>query len=203
MVENTPQVSRYALSFTSGSLLMREALIVAHVYLSERDWAKVRKLVEAENLLQARTATTRQRLAREVIQRLAVLTDDEIKLITEATSSERAHLLWLAACRRYRLIGEFADEVVRERLLLLTPTLDHEAFDTFLRLKALWHDELNGLKDSTLRKLRATVFRMLTEAGLLVDGRILPASLSARVRDAIPPRDIRYFPTTGDPHEFS
>lgn len=201
-VANTAEVSRYALSFTSGSLLMREALIAAPIYLGEPDWAKVRQLIEADNRLQARTAATGQRLAREVTQRLAVLTDDEIKLITEATSTERGHLLWVAACRRYRLIGEFADEVVRERLLLLTPTLDHDAFDTFLRSKALWHDELNELKDSTLRKLRATVFRMLTEAGLLDDGRIQPAALSPRIREVIPAHDIRYFPTTGDANEL-
>lgn len=199
IVANTPQVSRYALSFTSGSLLMREALIAAPIYLSEHDWAKVRQLIEADNLLQARTVATGQRLARELTQRLAVLTDDELELIAEAASSERAHLLWVAACRRYDLIGEFAEEVLRERFLLLTPTLGHDDFDSFLRSKALWHDEIAGLKDSTLRKLRANLFRMLAEAGLLTeDGRILPATLSTRVLDALSartPSDIRFFPT--------
>lgn len=33
---------RYALSFTSGALLMREALIAAPLYLREHDWTKVR-----------------------------------------------------------------------------------------------------------------------------------------------------------------
>ena len=200
MVANTPQVSRYALSFTSGSLLLREALIAAPIYLGEHDWAKVRRLIEADNLLQARTAATGQRLARELTQRLAVLTDDELELLAVATSSERAHLLWVAACRRYDLIGEFAEEVLRERFLL-TPTLGHDDFDSFLRGKALWHNEIAGLKDSTLRKLRANLFLMLAEAGLLTeDGRILPATLSARVFDALSartPRDVRFFPIPG------
>ena len=73
------------------------------------------------------------------MQRLAVLTDDEIELLIDATATERAHLLWAAACRRYDLIGEFAEEVVRERFLLLTPTLSYEDFDSFVRGKALWH----------------------------------------------------------------
>jgi len=192
---------RYALSFTSGALLMREALIVAPIYLREHDWAKVRQLIQEDNLLQTRTVTTGQRRAREVIQRLAVLTDSELDLLADATVSERGHLLWVAACRRYDLIGQFAEEVLRERFLLLTPTLNHDDFDSFIRSKALWHEEVAELRDSTLRKLRANIFRMLVEAGLVTDdGRILAAVLSNRVADALSartPSDIRFFPTTG------
>lgn len=201
MMVDTPRASRYALSFTSGALLMREALIVAPIYLREHDWAKVRQLIEEDNLLQARTVSTGHRRAREVTQRLAVLTADELEMLVDSTTSERGHLLWAAACRRYDLIGEFAEEVLREHFLLLIPTLDHDDFDSFIRTKALWHEEVADLKDSTLRKLRANIFRMLVEAGLLSeDGRILQAVLSTRVTDALAartPSDIRFFPTGG------
>jgi hypothetical protein len=201
MMTDKPYESRYALSFTSGALLMREALIAAPIYLREHDWAKVRQLIEDDNLLQARTVSTGHRRAREVAQRLAVLTDDELELLVDSTTSEREHLLWAAACRRYDLIGEFAEEVLRERFLLLTPTLSHEDFDSFIRSKALWHEEVADLTYSTLRKLRSNVFRMLVEASLLSeDGRILQAVLSARISDALfahTPSDIRFFPTAG------
>jgi hypothetical protein len=201
MMVNKPRASRYALSFTSGALLMREALVVAPIYLREHDWAKVRQLIDEDNLLQARTVSTGHRRAREVAQRLAVLTEGELELLVDSTTSERGHLLWAAACRHYDLIGEFAEEVLRERFLLLTPTLDHNDFDSFIRSKALWHEEVAVLKDSTLRKLRSNVFRMLVEAGLLTeDGRILQAVLSNRVADALSartPSDIRFFPTGG------
>ena len=200
MADETADPARYKLSFTSGALLMREAMIAAPLYLRERDWSKVRALVEDENLLQARTVESGRRLAREVVQRLAVLTDDEIELLIDTTATERAHLLWAAACRRYDLIGEFAEEVVRERFLLMTPTLNYEDFDSFLRGKALWHAELAELKDSTLRKLRANLFRMLREAGLLSDrGYLLQSVFSQRVASALAartPSDIRFFPMT-------
>jgi len=193
--------SRYALSFTSGALLMREALIAAPIYLREHDWAKVRELIEEDNLLQSRTRSSGFRLAREVAQRLSVLTDDEIELLLDATTSERGLLMWAAACRRYDLIGEFAEEVLRERLLILASTLDYDDFDSFIRGKALWHEEVADLRDSTSRKLRSTVFRMLVEAGLLSeDGCILQAVLSTRVAAALSartPSDIRFFPTGG------
>jgi hypothetical protein len=179
---------------------MREAMVAAPLYLRERDWSKVRALVEDENLLQARTVESGRRFAREVVQRLAVLTFGEIELLIDATATERAHLLWAAACRRYDLIGEFAEEVVRERFLLMTPTLSYEDFDSFVRGKALWHGELAELKDSTLRKLRANLFRMLHEAGLLSDGDdLLQSVLSQRVASTLAartPSDIRFFPTS-------
>ncbi|GAA2099214.1 DUF1819 family protein [Microlunatus panaciterrae] len=189
---------RYALSFTSGALLTREAVIAAPLYLDVRDWSAVRDQLRAENLLQARTASSGFRLAREVAQRLAVLTDAELELLRDASPSERGHLMWVAACRRYAFIGDFAEEVVRERFLLLTPTLGYDDFDSFVRGKALWHPELAEVKDSTLQKLRSTVFRMLTEAGLLTGGEIVHAPLSERVRDALDaqvPSDVRFLPT--------
>lgn len=198
---DAPRTARYALSFTSGSLLVREALVAAPIYLREHDWATVREVMETGNLLGSRTVSAGQRTTREVAQRLAVLTDSELELLIESTLSERGHLLWAAACRRYALIGEFGEEVLRERFLLLAPNLDYSHFDSFIQRKALWHDEISALKESTLRKLRATVFRMLVEAGLLSDsGQILPAVLSARVSELLTartPSDLRFFPARG------
>src|SRR5664280_2109495 len=140
MTNETACASRYALSFTSGALLMREAAIAAPLYLRERDWSKVRVAIELDNLLQARTVASGHRLTREIAQRLEVFSDSELELLVDATATERGHLLWAAACRRYDLIGEFAEEVVRERFLLLTPTVEYEDFDSFARSKALWHE---------------------------------------------------------------
>lgn len=194
-MERTP----YALSFTSGALLSREALVAAPIYLREHDWSRVREVIEEANLLQSRTRSSEVRLAREVTQRLSVLSDDEVALLVDGVPSERGHLMWAAACRRYDLIGEFAEEVLRERFLLLIPSLGYDEFDSFIRGKALWHDEISDLKDSTLRKLRANVFRMLIEAGLLTtQRRIETALLSSRVAECLnqrTPSDLRFFPT--------
>ena len=198
MGTSSPAHDRYALSFTSGALLTREAVIAASLYVDFRDWNAVRDQLRTENLLQARTSSSGFRLAREVAQRLAVLTDDELELLRDASPSERGHLMWVAACRQYALIGEFAEDVVREKFLLLTPVLSYEDFDSFVHGKTLWHPELAEVKESTLQNLRSTVFRMLTEAGLLASGKIVHAPMSERVRDALDaraPSDVRFFPT--------
>lgn len=192
------EVAPYALSFTSGALLSAEASVVIPVYLQLHDWRSTGAAVEDGNLLRARTRASSQRRLREITQRLATMTDEELEFTSSASSGERVHMLWAAACRRYTLIGEFAEEVLRERFLMLAETLTQNDFDSFLLAKAIWHDEIAALKASTTQKLRANVFRMLVEAGLLSDdGRIIPALLSERVTlllDARMPSDLRFFP---------
>ncbi len=195
----SPSGSRYALSFTTGALLAREGALLAPLYVEVQDWEQVRDRAVVDNLLQARTHRTGVRLVRETVKRLSALTEREVGLMEELTASERGHLMWVAACRRYALIGEFAEEVVRERFLLLASTLQYGDFDSFVRSKAVWHDELATLKDSTMHKLRSNVFRMLAEAELLsVSGHIIPSVLSERIAALLSeraPSDVRFFPT--------
>jgi hypothetical protein len=179
---------------------VREADVIVAEYLRSHDWVTVRHAVIEQNLLQARTTSSSVRVTRETIQRLGVFDDSELELLAESSLTERCHLMWAAVCRRYELIGDFAEEVVRERFLLMIPTLGSEDFERFMTGKSLWHPELDELKPSTRAKLRQCVFRMLYEAGLRSeDGAINPAVISGRVRAALAargPSDIRFFPTT-------
>lgn len=190
---------RYALSFTSGSLLTREALIAAPIYLRERDWATTRARIKDENLLQTRVARSNTRLLGALIPRLQVLTDAELQIVADGTSTERGHLMWAAGCRQYDLIGEFAEEVLRERFLTLAGKVTYEEFDSFYRSKAIWHDELDAITDTSYKKVRQVAFKMMVDAGLLTrQGLIEPTSLSARVASCLShrtPSDVRFFPT--------
>lgn len=196
----TANTERYALSFTSGGLLVREADVIVAQYLRGRDWEAVRGVVVEQNLLQARTNSSSVRVTRETIQRLGALDDVELEILADSSLTERCHLMWAAACRRYQLIGDFAEEVLRERFLLMTPTVEAEDFERFMTGKSLWHPELDELKPSTREKLRQTIFRMLREAGLRTEnGSIVPAVISARVQEVLAasePSNIRFFPTT-------
>lgn len=200
MSDEASPMSHYRLSFSVGGLFLREAAVAAPLYVRGIGWAAVRAEIESANMLQTRTRTSGQRMSRELVQRLGELTHDEVQLLVDGSASERAHLMWVAACRRYALIGEFAEDVLRERFLLMTPELGHEEFDAFIRQKALWHTELTELADSTYRKLRSNLFAMLREAELLSpDGRIVHSIPSTRVTAALGARataDLRFFPMT-------
>lgn len=199
MNSSSAAASSYALSFTTGGLLEREAAVLAPVYAEHHDWEKVRDIAVDQNLLQSRTRSTGVRLVRETVKRMSELTDREVEILAEVTATERGHLMWAAACRRYDLIGEFADEVLRERFLTLAGTVTYQDYDSFYRTKAMWHDELDAVSAATYKKLRQVLFKMMVEAGLLTaKGAIEPAMLSGRVAQCLnerTPSDIRFFPT--------
>lgn len=190
---------RYELSFTTGGLLQREAGLLVPLYLTLRDWNEVRETAVENNTLQARTHSTGVRRVREVLKRMSTLSEKEIAAIPDLTTTDCSQLMWAAACRRYALIGAFAEEVLRERFLTLAGTVSYDDYDSFYRTQAAWHDELNGVTAPTYRKLRQNVFRMLKEAEFLSPaGLIEPALLSTQITEFLnrhQPSDVRFFPT--------
>ncbi|MCD2452770.1 DUF1819 family protein [Methylicorpusculum oleiharenae] len=186
------------MSFTTGGLFRRESVIFAVLYLELNDWTIVRDKVLSENLLQARTLSTSKRVCREIISRLKNLCPTELDLLVTTNSQEQGYLLWLAICRRYRFIGDFAIEVLRERYITLKNHLSYEDFDFFFNKKSEWHTELDDISLTTRNKLRQVLFKILREAELLTPKiSINAAILSYRILAAIPPdkrNDLLFFP---------
>ena len=189
---------RYIMSFTTGGLFQRESVKLVPLYLDLGDWESVRDKVIAENLLQTRTLNTLKRICREVISRLKMLSSSELEFLVEASHQEQAYLLWLAVCRRYRFIADFAVEVLRERYITLKTDLTHEDFDSFYNRKSEWHLELDEITAGTQNKLRQVLFRILREADLLTTNNMINAAmLSPGLLEVIyrgNHEDILYFP---------
>ena len=169
--------SKYLMSFTTGGLFYSESLLVLELYSG--DWGDVLVQALEENTLQTRVVSTAKRVLREIIGRLSKLNGGELDLLREGTVSEQKYLLWLAVCRRYLFIYEFAVEVVRERYLTLKHDLPKEEFEIFYNAKEQWHEELEKIAESTRNKLRTVLYRMLREADIIDPGNIiLPAMLT-------------------------
>ncbi|QEP42508.1 DUF1819 family protein [Ectothiorhodospiraceae bacterium BW-2] len=189
---------RYSLSFTTGSLFHRESVKLAALYLDLGDWNAVRDKVIAENLLQTRILNTLKRVCREIISRLRTMSPGELEFLVEGSHQEQAYLLWLAVCRRYRFIADFAVEVLRERYITLKSDLTSDDFDSFFNRKSEWHLELDEITPATRSKLRQVLFKILREADLLAANNMINAAmLSPRLLDVIhrgSRRDLSCFP---------
>lgn len=189
---------RYSMSFTTGSLFHRESVMLAALYLDLGDWNSVRDKVITDNVLQTRTLNTLKRVCREVISRLKTLNPSELEFLLETSHQEQAYLLWLAVCRRYRFIADFAIEVLRERYITLKTDLNYEDYDSFFNQKSEWHSELDEIRPVTRSKLRQVLFKILREADLLSANNIISAAmLSQQLIDLISRgnrREILYFP---------
>ena len=160
-------------------LSLQESAIAAASFLQLGDWTATRAQLRVENLLQVRTSAAATRISKEVTARLQELSSEELSALLDLSLRDQANLLWVAVCRRYPFIREFATEVLREHFLVLRRRLVFADFDHFLNAKALWHAELDDIAKSTQLKLRQNLFRMLREADLLSDQyEIHPAQLS-------------------------
>ena len=181
------------MSFTSGAILYQESLTVAELFAELEDWGAVRDEVVAQNLLQMRTLNASKRICQEVISRLKLLTPDQLDLLIDGTRQEQLHMLWLAVCKRYRFIYDFAVEVVREQFLRLNYQLTYDHYQTFFLEKAAWHPEVERVAESTRAKQRQIIFKMLREVDILTnDHGIIPAFLSPRTIERIGQDDPRY-----------
>lgn len=189
---------RYIMSFTTGGLFLHESVKLATLYLDLGDWNSVRGKVIAENLLQTRTLNTLKRVFSEVLSRLRTFSPDELAFLVGGSHQEQAYLLWLAVCRRYRFIADFAVEVLRERYITLKTDLTNEDFDSFFNRKSEWHLELDEITPATRCKLRQVLFKILREADLLSSNNLIQAAmLSPRLLEAIHQgsrSELLYFP---------
>src|SRR5690606_18928612 len=130
-------------------------------------------------------ANASQRLYREIAARLKLLTTDEFEIVRYGSLPEQAYVLWLAVCKRYRFIHDFAAEVVREQYLRFDFELKPEAYDLFFTRKAEWHPEVEAVAPATHNKQRQVIYKMLREAQLVGgDQRIIPALLTPMLIDA-------------------
>jgi hypothetical protein len=189
---------KYSLSFTTGSLFFQESIQLAQLYTKTQDWNHVRKDALEQNLLQFRTLNTSKRVCREIISRLKTLNSNQLDLLIHADHRDQAYLLWLAICRRYLFIAEFAAEVLRERFVTLKLDVSYADFELFFNRKAEWHPEFEQIKAVTKTKLRQTLFKMLREADLISAlSTINPAMPSKPIIEAIyldDPKDLMVFP---------
>ena len=189
----------YKMSFTSGGLFLTESVTVAGMHRSGEDWKHTLERALQEGTTSLPKAASNRRTLREIVNRLMTLNDDEVRfLIDEAGRQEQQYLLWVAACRAYRFVREYAVEVICDRFLAYQLNLPLESFDIFFEAKADWDDGLASISDSTRNKLRQILFRMMREAGVVTDDhRIQSSYLTPQLRQLLEttnPADLAVFP---------
>ena len=189
----------YKMSFSTGGLFVNESVAVARLHKTGSIWTETIDKAMEDGATSLPKAASNRRTLREIVNRVSCLTDDERQfLVEDADRSEQVALLWLAACRAYRFVREFAVEILRERFLSYRLDLPLAAFDQFFDSKAEWNDGLASISLSTRKKLRQVLFRMLREAGIVDDREtIQSAYLSARLVSLVrrrDPNDLLFFP---------
>ena len=178
--------TRYALSFTVGGLFLFEGIELARLRATRSSWNEVRAAAASGVFVAKGRASSVSRIRNEVIRRLATLSEAELAYLADAGMSDARALMWVAACRKYRILADFAHEVLDERLRSYQPEIRAADFDILLDAKGVNAAEIARLAQSTRARLRSCAFRMLREAELLDDQRRVRAlPLSDALRDLL------------------
>ena len=204
--------AKYRMSFGVGGLMLNESIVIAQAYQPGENWASARERLLAQGASSLPKLASQTRALREVYDRIGHLSDAERHYLSveaarddgrqrDRDRAEQQAMMWLAVCRTYRFVHEFAVEVISERYQSWRLDLGHEVFDRFLAEKAESDPGLAALSASTCAKLRQVLFRILREVGLIsVEGRIQPIWLSGRMKRLIEesnPADLQVFPGNG------
>jgi hypothetical protein len=189
----------YKMSFSTGGLFLNETLAVARLHVLGEPWSATIGLALTEGAASLPKAASQRRTLREIANRLSTLTDAERDyLLANADRGDQLALLWLATCRAYRFVREFATEVLRERYLSFQLDLPLESFDILFAAKAEWDEGLAEISSSTRAKLRQVLFRIMREANVISDdNRILSAYVSPQLKAMLEgqsPQDLMLFP---------
>ena len=187
------------MSFSTGGLFVNESVELARLHQEGNDWKDTIATALANGNVSLPKAASNRRTLREIANRVSSLTEDERRfLVEDADRSEKEALLWIATCRAYPFVREFAIEVICERLLSYRLELTLDAFDQFFDKRAEWDEGMAAISLSTRKKLRQVLFRIMREAGVIdLTNTIRSSYLSSRLRALIvsnDQRDLLVFP---------
>jgi len=151
----------YRISFTAGGLFVRELSTIAVGLLEKAYWQTVEERVVAINRLQTRTVDSSIRILREVKHRLAVLGQEELRILINGDLEVKEAVAWLSVSRVYKIIIDLSTEVINDRFQYYRSDIHFEDFDFLLNKKDCFYPELEALKDSTRLKLRQVSSKMM------------------------------------------
>lgn len=170
---------KYLMSFGTGGLYVNESVEVARLYAPGASWDDLIGKAVQSGAFRVRKESSARRTIRELTNRLRQLTAAEIDYFCDAERADQLALLWLATCRAYRFVREYSLEVLTDRYLTRRFEINYDDFDAFFERKAEWASELSKIAPSTRLKLRAVLFRLMREVGIIsednrIQGVLLP-----------------------------
>ena len=157
---------KYILSFTTMSLNVYETQEVAKLFLKHQSWDEVRKIIIDENYLQKSAMSTLKRQFIEIRKRINNLTEEELEYLAQ-NDYEAKYVVMLSAFKTYKMIYDFAVEVMMEKYFKGDMKILESDFENFIESKKLAYENLNTVTDSTKYKLRQVMFKMFEEAELI------------------------------------
>ncbi len=161
----------YTATLTKGGICLRECRIVAEMLLGGVTPIAWERALGEDNRLQAKSVYTARCLGQLIRARLEPLGPLVWTMVRDGDRTLATQAVMAGAVRHSRLLGDFMDLVIREQRRLFAESIS----------LGLWADYLAGCRgrdpdmplwsDSTVARLRSSIYSILAEAGYLSDTR--------------------------------
>jgi len=161
----------YKADITAGSLKVAESRIVAGLLLRKVNADGWEKAIIEDNVLQTRSEATAIRIGRLIRKRLELMNPDLWRLVRDGTGTVATHSVLAAAVKHSPLLGDFLDLVVREQYRLFNMALSNKLWDDYLDDCRGRDPDMPIWNESTRKRLRSSVFQILTQAGYIENTR--------------------------------
>lgn len=182
------KTEKYTFSFTGASALIAETLVIAEEYERLQDWKNVQKSLMESNLLNKVKEVTFKREFAEIKKRLSLLTSQQLELMVHGSLDDAKAMILLSLVKAYPLIKDFITEVLLNKYLVFDRFLTETDYIRFFNTKSFSHAELNEITESTAKKVKQVVYKLLEQVGLIMNtknGTILRPLLSTSALDVI------------------
>lgn len=165
--------SPYNANLVKASLKLEESRVIASLLLHCVDEEQWRKAILVDNVLQKRSPSTASTFAVFIRQRLALMTPELWELVRDGTNAVATQAVLAATIKHSRLVGDFLDLTVRDRLRLFKSNLTRKDWEEYIEGCEARDPHVANWTPGVVIKLRQNVFRILDEAGFLADTRTM------------------------------
>jgi hypothetical protein len=158
---------RYRADITAGSLKVPESRAIARMLLSGLSEEAWHTALYKDNVLQARSPKTAARLALLLRGRLEAMDAGLWRLIRDGSQLVATHACLAAAIKHSALLGDFMDSVMRTQYRVFSPQLSRLHWEHYLADCRARDPKMPAWSESTIDRLRSTVFQILAQGGYI------------------------------------
>lgn len=185
----------YNAEISAGSLMFRESRKVAKLLLEGSDEDGWYQAIHVDNILQKKVPATARRMIRLIRNRLEPMSPELWKLIVNESAETALQALLVAAIHHSRLLGDFLNNVVKEKYRIFDKQLTVQDWKKFLYTCELRDSVVTQWSEKTRAKLGQVIFRILAEARYLDSTRslkLIPVTLTPEVRSYLLKHQEKY-----------
>ena len=180
---------KYSSQIKDMGLLSKEMKIACQEYKNTNDLGAIIQNSISNNIFMVNTERRRKELAYKIVARMAALDDFLLYAIADEPYNISALLSLYALMKADRLVFEFMNEVIKDKIELMNYRLTDIELNQFMLCKAQQSDTIAKWKDENKAKVKNSLRKVLIDAGVLRDlgsvYMIMPPILNKNIKDHI------------------